>query len=706
MNVRLYASERSFTEKNELKELEALIGDEIGSSANDPVIVFGVRRFAPSLLISEVPTPPEILTQDGLLTQEILRTAPDAQRRAELLPETVDISNDELFFVNRNDSTKALLRVLKGYRTFRKNKGAGSGIKLALVDSAYGMGKTSFCQKLLALTGESDFGFTSRAEIEFLAEIRKARTVLIRFSDGDLLNSMNREKVMINVIQDAWDTQFPEMKTDKPFNLLKALMKWIVSFTPIFLILDEIGLAFVSPQLSLTEQRERFLGFLRKECVQMLMVENVYFVLCGRAPFLAHVGLRPGNEPQATATPFGLERITLNPIRREYIMQILANTLKNSRSISDIIKDLPGRDVAEYAKELYAATGGHPRSMLAILKTEAMDPRKRLRSSPFHLEEVRFFVQLYPIEMRELYDHHIRQSTVDLTEVSTSNWDAYEQDKSPTYEYLLSRLHGGHGMDVTRTQVFLPPPVERLLERLMLPLSDFLHRWSKRDLLLAHDKGRDFESVICKWFECTFSNPKRIGDVLQGFLPVDSVLSTVTLRARTVHIGRKILSPKQSTEADGIAVALGPLAEELKTYTNQGTVDMYFPAPFSHSPDLIILPNATDGTFVIGVAIKCLNSDQAYSRTLIDDERNKFAILLEHMAAHGTYKGVLFICYTAPCPEAYTNERASIAKSAEYPDMEVVVWNLGSPESRRAFFGIVPNMDENHFTILKNMITS
>jgi hypothetical protein len=77
---------------------------------------------------------------------------PDSERLDELLPEFVDISEENLYFVNRTDATLKLTRFHYYIHMRRRlSKTSGGGVqRFPLMDALFGSGKTTFSLKYLA----------------------------------------------------------------------------------------------------------------------------------------------------------------------------------------------------------------------------------------------------------------------------------------------------------------------------------------------------------------------------------------------------------------------------------------------------------------------------------------------------------------------------------------------------------------------------
>jgi hypothetical protein len=186
---------------------------------------------------------------------------PDSQRISEILPEGVHVSACcEMFLVNRTDAIQSLLRA--HCNMFQRRGGAGQMEKFPLIDSQFGMGKTSFTKSYLALVAR-DFvpnaeGIWKEELKDFVRELLNARTLYVAFTMNTLtvLDSTGRRNVFLDRIRTALSQSWKiDLRAAGDTDITEFFARFVNEENPLFLVLDEIGRAFSSPKLSIQEQR-------------------------------------------------------------------------------------------------------------------------------------------------------------------------------------------------------------------------------------------------------------------------------------------------------------------------------------------------------------------------------------------------------------------------------------------------------------------
>jgi hypothetical protein len=621
------------------------------------------------------------------------RYPPDSERVSELLPQKATMDHlDGMHFVNRDDSAKALFKVFASNYETRSGSGNTYGYQVALFDSIYGMGKSSFSGRFLSLIEKMKLVDELRTgvERECHTELRRARSLRVVLNAGQLIEFADPSEELRKQITYSLKSRVFESESYIPnLRTLQGLLTWVSSLSPLVLILDRIGAAFRDRRKSLSEQRECFLKFIERECLTILNIPGIYLVLSGRAQFIARWNEPVGQELRRAAVR--IARINLNPLKRNHITEVLMNTSLEGKKLSEIIPKHPDwtdQSLDEIADKLYEATGGNPRSIGLILMHSKMSPL-RLECAPFDLSEVLHFAKLYPDDLKILYTHHSEQSIVDLS----------VEKNGLTYEYLASRIYAGFGLNIERTTICIPPSVVRFLERISLPLDGFLSRWKKVDVLLLYDRARNIEWTISKWFESIFKTSGFMGDLMNGFLPSGSICQHVPLQIKRVFYDNIESEPKELKRWATKLVELD---------LNREMGDIYFPAYESWSPNMIIVPRAEFGSsrIVIGVVVwyrKC-NVNSSVSRLRNDVE--KFNRLITEMCTPTAYKGVLLIVITKPHTDLIPISSRSCLYESGTKNVEVVLVNLGSPELRGRFLEAAAGLKEEHARILDEIIQS
>jgi len=669
----------------------------------------------------------------GDLPLEIL---PDSERLNELLPGKVDIDIGHLFFVNRDESMKKLLRFHFWLYTNRHASEEGGPMKVyPLLDSLYGMGKSHFAHRYLCLVakfvrdivgsdGEEGYkritemfcdteGFYGHLPFNkscahenlkgLLGQLMRARTLKIRLNWGSLagLNShQSEEKIMTLIsfmVETKWNVSLPKCS-----NLLEFFSKIP---KPVFVVFDEIGAAFESQNGDdIIQPRKEFLFFLRGVCDDMADTEGMFYLLCGRASFLHYVGGRP--EAQALEPPNGsparIYRIPMNPIREENLALILENTTKHNAPLS---QSYPGMPLEQVKKLLYTRTGGHPRFLQDCLQNG-------LYSNKFTgtlLSDVRELVKLYPDAIRALYNDR-NNPNIDLEEMVQLH-----DGRLVSRGFIASRIHAGIGMDTHHSNLSIIPPIAEYLDGYFKPFLWDTLAVSRllKDSKFDVDKSRIFQRLIVSWFQSMFCEGRTTFEVKLGeFCPSRSLIANTRwlLDPKKFREGRQVLgfgtsqSPTTITEED--------LARQIRLNFANQEIHGYLPPKLSASVDIIISPQILDEggnplalqNVLIGIQVKCMSAKPALGRKSVLAEAKKFADLVNAVNNDGTpsvvSRAVFIMCctceYTQTDFQELKRHHAIIWNNQEesIQNIEVIILNLATPALREEFFSrVIPPGD-------------
>ena len=645
----------------------------------------------------------------------VVTIKPDSEIWTEILPETTPM-NGLLHFVNRDDEMKSLLRVHFENYIRRKNVG-GPAISFPLMDNLYGTGKTTFARNYLAMVqrfaSDTEVRFQSEEErlkhlrgavdyrgnhgellLNFFKELKDARYLHVQFYEGQLVANRDYQVfVMLNFAlkERQWGFQIPECHRNDPQNAVRSIPG------PLFLTLDEIGRAFKEPGSSVQEQRNNFNSFVSRIVEPLIRTPGVYVLLCGRAEFLDEVGMGPGVLNQETS-PGILKRINLNPIRSEYIEEILKKTMEGNRSLWQKVEQEWQLNPVEVAQKLYDWTGGNPRFLLTCLSSEKGPNEMKLEQNM--IKDVRRACSKFPGAIKKLWENNTRaissKTTLDLSEVV-----ACDDGKEATLEFLATRIHAGYGLKLQSTLLVITPLVEGVLRSYFLPLTDFLKSYESGGLLI--DKARVFEEAVVKLFQSALHNETSSFDSVFGkfWSHGESVLNgrPWSLNIKKRIDGKQILAQSETSNCAN-TVSINTVAQEFARMLRDRTHDLYFPAPFSASPDIILIPPL--GDVIVGIAVKCYAEPKKLGRRMIIEEAEKFAKILGFVrkisGKREAISGVLLVCSTAAFTKdiSFQDSNLSMRFPVQFKHMEVVVFDLSEPCKRREFFGLgVPGHDGN-----------
>jgi hypothetical protein len=242
---------------------------------------------------------------------------------------------------------------------------------------------------------------------------------------------------------------------------------------------------------------------------------------------------------------------------------------------------------------------------------------------------------------------------LDLTRKEIVGWPEV------TLEFVASRIHAGYELDITKTKIFIPPPVERYLTWYFLPFADLIRIYGR---LISEgriiNKARLFEEALITWFQSVLNRRDgSFGDWAQGFCPKKSILykKSWILDRDKIKFGPQILWNSSPTNPN--TTSTEQLAQALSDYLDSKEVDLYFPGPCSQSPDIFLLPNLGPEGIIIGVQAKCYSSERSDGSTKplnglsindIEQEARKMYWILERVRVkrHESVKGVFIMCAT------------------------------------------------------------
>jgi hypothetical protein len=657
---------------------------------------------------------------------KVPKIAPDSERVSDILPnETHAISGQKrgLHFVNRDSTMKRLLRIHLEILSRRDQQMSNSGSVLTfpLMDSVAGMGKTTFAWKYLAMVAR--FVNSLREKLEkvlepplvdgeiaahvekmlfplrkepspegqtyirtLLNELASARTLYVNCGVFPLFDKGTRDSNLMRAVRIALDQQWGVSVGDE-VTWTDCLSNYITK--PVFIVFDEIGWAFSSPDL--VESRKQFLEFVTSVCVPLSNWHQVHYLLSGKGDFFSNVGIRAQDKVELKSSPGAFERVILNPIRRGYIAEITEKTFIDGKKVSESLADGdPDPQVLQKEiNKLYIRTAGHPRSLLEYITAGKLG--RDVDYTQNLLTEVRMAVELYRNEIQKMFEK--RRQTVDLTQLFKNHLTI-----EISYQYLASRVFAGYDDTPESTQLYFPPAIESYLMRVFLPFSHFVRDQEyiiEKDYL---DKSRIFEALLLKWFEAMGESNNTIGQLWNGFCPENSLLTDVVLRvdSRKTVEGLLILARDQTSSGPN-TLSVEDFGRNVGTYLSDNSVNIYFPAPKSSSPDIFLIQPQEGGNadLLVGIQAKCLTTG-AISVTMCESEAEKFNRILEATRSQRpgrVLNGVLIMCGTRDTtqtgfPRDTRDAKSFVWKRSSSTNCEIIIVNLSNPDMRKDFFGL------------------
>ena len=640
-----------------------------------------------------------------------------ADSRRMLLPEFTDITSENLHLVNRDGSLRQLVDVHHSNFVVRALNPDSSGVRIPLIHCISGLGKTLFSKLYLSLLARSGFlqKYSGDRDNDFVNEMLTARTLYVSLTRGELVDAKTREsKLMRAILRAARGSLVRDRQVDKnEFTNLRGLLTTITGVAPVVIVLESIGRAFSGNDIDLKSARDLFCDFLQRECDILLRAQKVYVILCGSGGPLSLVGLHP-DDCQSTVSEarVGITRIKLNPIRPEYILEILARTTRRINSTDVPLAELVPKPIEKYAQDLYAATNGHPRSLWKILSSRNLE--NIADQAWIWVELTKSQISLYPREIRELYNHHKNRSRVDLRGVLAQENGC----NGPTLEFVASQIQAGYDGDVSDALIFIPPIVERELEAFLTPLSDYLQAWNSIDVRFrGPEKERVFGYAVLKWFGEVFT-PNKAGSTrerLGEYLPGESMLVDTTL---TIDQNKLIPDPGVITWIQGPDGRIGErVVDSFRSYLDAGECQVYIPPTYIDSPDVVFLPRDeydTGSRYLLAVSAKYPKRGErnGFGHSNIEAECRKFRRIFDQARdSDPSFRGVLFILSAGPFGNNLNLDSSNpsglwTSPRTHMQNTEVIIVNLSTVEKREEFFSKVVPRDAEVLGIIEKMIES
>ncbi|KAI9329887.1 hypothetical protein BDR26DRAFT_872076 [Obelidium mucronatum] len=205
------------------------------------------------------------------------------------------LEDSSLDFVNRTDAILQLQRIhqAKFKRVFW---GSGAEWIIPIADNVWETWPT---------VAERD---------DFQKTLCGCHTVAIEFHSGALLaDSFDAVmiKLLCKALKDKFDT--PPAVLSMPPKTARDLLKDLTDVCgPVFIVLDEIGKAFVSKKLNDFQQRNEFYQFSRWILDGWLSLKNVFFVVLGHASFINSVGHSPTDIDNMGYCSLAFERLNMD----------------------------------------------------------------------------------------------------------------------------------------------------------------------------------------------------------------------------------------------------------------------------------------------------------------------------------------------------------------------------------------------------------
>jgi hypothetical protein len=240
------------------------------------------------------------------------------------------IDDHKMSFVNRSETVKELLTEVHWTNYVRSTRAGGLEPKIPFLDNLFGMGKSTFAENYISECNKIINSVPG--SLEFKASISHARTLIVQINPGELYNCQEKEtlfaeRVVADTFISAIEEHIPNriqgttssLKGISGSYLLKGVVSRFIHETnePLFLVFDEIGLAFQRPNSrisseddeNLRSQKGSFLFFCQV-ILHSLLIRDLHILLVGNAAFMESITNRRLVNPESDGSARILHRLS------------------------------------------------------------------------------------------------------------------------------------------------------------------------------------------------------------------------------------------------------------------------------------------------------------------------------------------------------------------------------------------------------------
>ena len=464
---------------------------------------------------------------------------------------------------------------------------------------------------------------------------------------------------------------------------------------PLFIALDEIGAAFTVQGKNDIDRRELFLRFCAKVLGSWLLVPGLFFLVLGRGSFLSYVGNHPDDVNITSGSPFSFQRLSLQLLRTEAIVEILKKTYVGETTLYNYYKLSP-ETATKVAVLLFQQTTGNPRHLVdAFERCETYEELMKYDESFVIKDYERFcvYVSKYQRIVQSLLSAAESKSMVDLTEEITS------KGRSITLEIIANNVLIAWEGRLEAAQLVASPTIIDFMATIYYPFKQYLELITKFiDGPLNFPEA--FEIMLMKRFQEMFASPSCPKDILPSFFdsPKFGQIPDLVCCSLVRRMG-KVISSGSGMKLEGLTINMGfwpVLIEQMDSFESL----CLKPLPLSASSDIIFVGDIFCGSVsrrcTVGVAAKTRNYQARKAKagqSLIDEECFRFNAMFEGMDLNCRQRlNILIICstnYDDSTMTQFGDKKFFVPETEQYPLIdEVIVLDLSSTENRAAFFGL------------------
>jgi hypothetical protein len=606
------------------------------------------------------------------------------------------IENLKMAFVNRK---KALFQLQNIHmkNLHRALYQSGDDWIVPICDNIFGLGKSEFADQYVRKVNEgmAQEPISSDLQRTFQRSMMKAHTVKVTFHAGEMQNENTFEEVLVRKLQEALIPLFKVAPICLFMTYTRSdqfLSELISDSGPIFVALDEIGSAFSVLGMNDLQRRDLFMKFCSAVLSSWLLIPNLHFLLLGRGSFLNYVGCRPGVVEELTASPFKFERLSLQFLRPQAIIEILRGTHFGGKTLFSHY-ELDDEKAAKVASYLYAQTTGHPRSLLHAFMNCLTCPQLLSYTRHYAVDNYKDFynyISIYKDEINFMLGRYALNDTVDLSEGVLSRGKFTPRELIVTNAFMAWE----GTLDAARLEV--SPETIDLIATYFSSFKEYLCL-IMRSLTLSLDFADIFEVMLMKRFQQLFQEAKSPSEVLGDFFNTPLFGSCQDLRIS--DIARPMPQIRTRGAGRGLEDAhvnqkLWPfLLEEMDRYDSL----CLKPPLHSASSDVLFVGNVNRFQFfcryAVGLAAKKFAKTSCANLNDIHNECAKFNAMFNDSDKKVCRLNILIICatqYGAGLQAKFGERKFFILEDIScWKNIdEVIVLDLTSWENRAQFFGL------------------
>ncbi len=612
------------------------------------------------------------------------------------------IEKGRMFFVDRESAVIQLQRIHQSNfeRALAK---AGSDWKIPICDNIFGLGKSELAQKYVEFCKVSKSSKQDLVRLDFKEMLSKAITVHIIFKEAELRKEDLVEGILLKKLQDALIPLFeiapPCLYKSSYPNTADFLSDLIAEIGPVFIALDEIGLAFHIQDRNDTERRNLFLRFCDVVLRNWLLVPKLFFLVLGRGSFLNYVGCRPGNIKLPKVSPFSFERLILQFLRPKSIKEILHRTYFGEETLFDYYK-LTDAQADVLAERLFLQTTGNPRFLLNSFQQSTTKEILMEYVAPSQITNYHeFFTYAFNFK-KEITNMLLKAESRTCVDLSM---EIISQERSIPLEIIANNAFIAWEGELEAAQLTASPATIKFMATYFFPLNEFFEL-ILRNSLVPLDFPEAFEVMLVKRFQQIFATPQCSKTVLPSFFdsPSFGVCEDLVLCDEVRSMPQIIPGGGgvrlQDSTADKAAWPL--LLKQMDAYPSL----CLKPPPRSASSDALFVGNVGIASVVyrytFAIAAKNYDKSTTAGQRDIEEECQKFNVMFEGSACKQPSRlNVLFFCATRYAPEvqkSFGEKKIYLSSTSAWKHIdEVIVLDLSTKENREEFFGLSPSSPLN-----------